>query len=85
MYVHIGKELIIPSKEIITILDLEKMLKNRTLEEILKELKIENEIINIAEGNHKSLILVKKEEKIKGYISNISSTTLARRMQKENL
>ncbi len=85
MYVHIGKELIIPSKEIITILDLEKMLKNRTLEEILKELKIENEIINIAKGNNKSLILVKKEEKTKGYISNISSTTLARRMQKENL
>lgn len=85
MYIHIGKELIIPSKEIITILDLEKMLKNRTLEEILKELKIENEIINIAKGNNKSLILVKKEEKTKGYISNISSTTLARRMQKENL
>lgn len=85
MYVHIGKEFIIPSKEIISILDLEKMLKTKKLEEILTELKIENEMINIAEGNHKSLILVKKGEKTKGYISNISSITLAKRMQKENL
>lgn len=85
MYVHIGKELIVPSNEIITILDLEKMLENKKLEVILKELKLENDIINIAEGNHKSLLLLKKGEKIKGYISNISSTTLAKRMQKEIL
>lgn len=83
MYVHIGKEYIVPSNEIIAILDLEKMLKNKSLEEILKELKLEQNIMNIAEGNHKSLLLLKKEETIRGYISNISSTTLAKRMQKE--
>ncbi len=83
MYVHIGKQCIVPSNEIITILNLEKMLENKKLEEILKELSLENDSINIAEGNHKSLLLLKKEEKIKGYISNISSTTLAKRMQKE--
>ena len=47
MYVHIGKELIIPENEIITILDLEKMLENKNLEDILKELNLENNIINI--------------------------------------
>lgn len=83
MYVHIGKEYIVPSNEIIAILDLEKMLKNKSLEEILKELKLEQNIMNIAEGNHKSLLLLKKEETIRGYISNISSTTLAKRIQKE--
>lgn len=85
MYVHIGKELIIPENEIITILDLEKMLENKNLEDILKELNLENNIINISEGSNKSLILIKKEEKIQGYISNISSQTLAKRMQKEIL
>ena len=85
MYVHIGKELIIPENEIITILDLEKMLENKNLEDILKQLNLENNIINISEGSNKSLILIKKEEKIQGYISNISSQTLAKRMQKEIL
>lgn len=85
MYVHIGKELIIPENEIITILDLEKMLENKKLEDILKELNLENNIINISEGLNKSLILIKKEKIIKGYISNISSQTLAKRMQKEIL
>lgn len=83
MYVHIGKEYIVSSNEIIAILNLETMLKEKSLEEILKELKLEQNIMNIAEGNHKSLLLLKKEETIRGYISNISSTTLAKRMQKE--
>ena len=80
MYIHIGKEIIVPANEIITILNLEKMLKNKKLEDILKELKIENNIINIAKGNNKSLILLKKEDKLKGYISNISSNTLVKRI-----
>ena len=85
MYVHIGKELIIPENEIITILDLEKMLENKNLDDILKELNLKDNIINISDGSNKSLILIKKEEKIQGYISNISSQTLAKRMQKEIL
>ena len=83
MYIHIGKETIIPENEIIAILDLEKMLENKKLEEIIKEINLENNIINISEGNNKSLILIKIEKCIKGYISNISSQTLAKRMQKE--
>ena len=47
-----------------------------------KELNLENNIINISDGSNKSLILIKKENKLKGYISNISSQTLAKRMQK---
>lgn len=85
MYVHIGKELIIPENEIITILDLEKMLENKKIEDIFKELNLENNIINISEGKNKSLIIIKKGEKVEGYISNISSLTLAKRMKKEKM
>ena len=85
MYVHIGKEIIIPENEIITILDLEKMLENKKLEDILKELNLENNIINISEGINKSLILIKNKEILKGYISNISSQTLAKRIEKDVL
>ena len=85
MYVHIGKDTIIEEKNIIAILDLEKMLENKTLETILKQLKIENKIVNYQNGNEKSLILVKKQEKIEAYFSNISSITLAKRIQKEKI
>ena len=85
MYVHIGKELIIPQSEIITILDLEKILENKKIEEILKELNLEKNIINISEGINKSLIIVEEKNKIKGYISNISSQTIAKRIKKDIL
>ena len=85
MYVHIGKDTIIEEKNIIAILDLEKMLENKTLETILKQLKIENKIVNYQNGNEKSLILVKKQEKIEAYFSNISSITLAKRIKKEKI
>ena len=80
MYVHIGKDTIIFLKDIITILDLEKMLLNKTLEQILKELNIEENIIDISDGNNKSLIIIEKNKKIIGYISNISSTTIQKRI-----
>ena len=36
MYVHIGKDTIIPSKNIIAIINLEKLLNNKSMEEIKK-------------------------------------------------
>ncbi|NLC88369.1 MAG: DUF370 domain-containing protein [Clostridiaceae bacterium] len=82
MYVHIGKDTVILLKEIIIILNLEKSLKNNNIEDILKNLNIEKNIINISENNNKSLIIIKRKEKLIGYITNISSITLEKRIQK---
>ena len=84
MYVHIGKDTIIPSKNIIAIINLEKLLNNKSMEEIKKEINLEK-IIVISLGNKKALLIAKNKEKTEGYISNISSTTLAKRFQKEIL
>ena len=65
MYIHIGKETIIKSNKIIIIIDLEKMCKKKKIEEILRELNLENNIIDISNKNNKSLIII-KEDKIKG-------------------
>ena len=54
------------------------------MEEIKKEINLEK-IIDISLGNKKSLLIAKNKEKTEGYISNISSTTLAKRFQKEIL
>ena len=82
MYVHIGKDTIINSDTIIAILDIESLEKKKKLEEVLQNLKISDKIIDVSEGNKKSLIILKKKEAIKVYITNISSTTIAKRANK---
>ena len=83
MYVHIGKDQIINSDNIITILDIKSLEKKKSLENICKELKISDNIIDVSEENKKSLILVQdKNKKKKGYITNISSITLGKRTAK---
>ena len=81
MYTHIVKDYIIKSDNIIAILNLEKIDKNN--KEILKNMNIKNNIVDISKNNNKSLIIFEEEKVLKGYITNISSTTLAKRIQKE--
>ena len=70
---HIGKDIVIDENEIIGIFDLEGLKKTKVGKEFLENIK--DDLIK----KEKSLILVKKNEKIKGYISNILSVTLEKR------
>ena len=79
MYVHIGKDVVINSNNIISILDIESLEKNKKLENVLQNLKISDNIIDVSENNKKTLILYKINKNIKGYITNISSNTIAKR------
>ena len=60
MYVHIGKDVVINSDNIISILDIEALEKKKKLEEVLQNLKISDKIIDVSEENKKSLIIVIK-------------------------
>ena len=82
MYVHIGKDLVIDADNIIAILDIESLEKKKKLEEVLQNLKISDNIIDVSDDNKKSLIVLNKNDKVLGYITNISSTTLAKRASK---
>lgn len=73
---HIGKDIVIDENEIIGIFDLEGLKKTKVGKEFLENIK--DDLFKIQE-KEKSLILVKKNEKIKGYISNILSVTLEKR------
>ena len=79
MYVHIGKDIVINSDNIVAILDIESLEKKKNLEEVLQNLKISDKIIDVSEENKKSLIIIKKNNENLGYITNISTTTLAKR------
>ena len=75
MYLHIGKEYIVDTKKIIGIFNIEE-LNNKEFEQMYE--KIKNNLIDISEGNKKTIILI-NDKKIKGYITNISSATLKKR------
>ncbi len=82
MYVHIGKDIVIDSKNIIAIFDIESLEKKNSLENVCKNLNISDKIIDVSENNQKSLIIINKDKQTKGYISNISSLTLGKRTSK---
>ncbi len=76
MYLHIGKDFCIDEKKIIGIFNIESISKNKEYYEIYEAIK--NDLVDISNGAQKTLILI-KDKFIKGYISNISSTTLRKR------
>lgn len=86
MYVHIGKDVIIEAKSIIAIFDTQTLQKKNSLknslENICKNLKINDKIVDVSDDNPKTLIITNKNNKTKGYISNISSITLGKRTSK---
>ena len=83
MYVHIGKDVVLNSNHIISVLDIDVLEKKKNLQEVLQNLKISDKIIDVSDGNKKSLIIIQKNNEKFGYITNISTTTLAKRAGKE--
>ncbi|SCG84576.1 hypothetical protein DW1_3026 [Proteiniborus sp. DW1] len=90
MFLHIGKSLIIPIKEIIAIIDAESIMKSDDTKNFLKIAEEEGFICDVGEDNIKSYIITEKLEKSKEnsskirrsviYSSNISSKTLLKRV-----
>ena len=81
MFLHIGKDFVIHQKDLIAILSIEAIQNHKSFEDICKSLNIHDKIIDVSDQNMKSLILVKENGETKGYITNISSMTLAKRAQ----
>jgi len=79
MFLHIGKDKVIEKKDLICILDIESLKINDKINNIIQKLEKEKNIIDISDDNRKTLILINENSSLKGYISNISSTTLGKR------
>lgn len=80
MYVHIGKDIILNNKDIIGIFDIDTLKKSNSYDYILNNLL--DSIVDISNGKPKSLILVDNKKNI-GYISNILSSTIGKRINKK--
>lgn len=76
MYLHIGKEYVINEEEIIGIFNIETIKKNKEYNEFFENIK--NDLIDISNGIQNTIILINDKTK-RGYITNISSSTLKKR------
>ena len=82
MYLHIGKDKLIDDNNIIAILNIETLKEKENIENICKNMNFSDNIIDVSDGNKKSLIIIKEKKQTKGYISNISTITLEKRKNK---
>ena len=82
MYLHIGKDKLIDDNNIIAILNIENLKEKENVENICKNMNFSDNIIDVSDGNKKSLIIIKEKKQTKGYISNISTITLEKRTNK---
>ncbi len=82
MYLKISKNVLINFNEIIAILNINSLIKKENLENVCKKMKISDNIIDVSDNNQKSLIITKKGEEIKGYMSSISTNSLEKRANK---
>ena len=82
MYLHIGKDKLIDDNNIIAILNIETLKEKENVKNICKNMNFSDNIIDVSDGNKKSLIIIKEKKQTKGYISNISTITLEKRTNK---
>ncbi|MGO1369405.1 MAG: extracellular matrix regulator RemB [Senegalia sp. (in: firmicutes)] len=90
MYVHIGGDYVIPSSEIISIIDVDSMISKDT-RNFIRVCKEEGFLVNISDKKIKTFVITEKSIKTKGniknatqsivYCTNIKSTTLYKRSE----
>lgn len=79
MYLHICKNIIIKTENIIGMFDINTIKETKEFQNLCIQLKKENQLINISDNIEKSFILIKENQKNKAYVSNISVATLEKR------
>lgn len=79
MFMHLGGDVVISLKDIISIMDIEKSSTSGVTKEFLKTAEDEGFIRRISENEEKSFILAEKDKKTIIYLSPISSVTLHKR------
>lgn len=85
MFLHIGGDIIIKIKDIITIMDMETTTISKITKEFLKIAEEEGFIVNISDDIPKSFVITEVNKKSKIYLSPISTSTLLKRTRYINV
>lgn len=81
MFLHIGNNYILDEKNVIGIYNIDAIKETIEYKNLIKEMEKKHCLIRDVNLEEKSFIMTKEKDKIVGYISNISSTTIAKRSQ----
>ena len=81
MFVHIGNNIILKQEDIIGIYNIKAIKNTNEYIKIINNLKKNNKLIKIENTEENTLIITEKNKIIKGYITNISSVTIEKRLK----
>lgn len=81
MFVHIGNNIVLDDKNIIGIYNIESMRDTEEYKNLIESLKRTNNLVSQAEGEARSLIMTKDNDKILGYETSISTMAIAKRAE----
>ena len=79
MYLHIGKDIIIKNKDIIGIFNIDFVKNTKEYKKMLEHLQECGNLKDISDDQAKTFILTEDNTNIKGYITNIGTTTIGKR------
>ena len=81
MFVHLGKDYTVNSKNIIAIFDIENTSTSKITRQFLVDMSKKNKVIYVNEDLPKSFVLVKENKDSIIYVSSLSSATLKKRSE----
>ena len=82
MYLHLGKDTVVNTADIIAILDLESSSMSANTREFLRVTEEEGFVRNVSEEIPKTFIVCEKDGRSEVYVTNISSKAIAGRVEK---
>ena len=83
MYLHLGQDTVVSDSDVLGIFDLDTSTVSKATRDYLSVAEKEKRVVNVSFELPKSFVVCseKKDEKVKVYISPISSSTLKKRMK----
>jgi hypothetical protein len=85
MYLHLGRDISVPQKNIIGIFDLDTTSYSKITREFLKNAESAHRVVNISDDIPKTFIVCVENNATTLYISQISSSTLLKRVYADPL
>jgi len=82
MFLHLGKDTVVNTKNIVSILDLDSTSVSKYSKEFFKVVEEEGFVKNVSTDLPKSLIICDEEGKSVVYVTNISTKALSGRIRK---
>ncbi|OQB15286.1 MAG: hypothetical protein BWY15_00657 [Firmicutes bacterium ADurb.Bin193] len=82
MYLHLGENVVINSKRIVAIIDLETSTVSKKTRDFLKNAQKGSIVVNVSDELPKSAVICERNGEKEVYISQISTATLQKRAEK---